>query len=79
MSEPRCETCGRRTYHKRSCFAPGEMMSFREAFRLEWAENPPQFVRIARMAWNLIGLAGAAVGLGLSLRRWVEEDERRES
>lgn len=75
MSEPRCKTCGRRTYHKRSCFGPGEMMSLWEAFRLEWAENPPQFVRILKMGWNLLRLAGAAVGLGWSLRRWAEEQD----
>lgn len=50
-------------------------MSLWEAFRLEWAENPPQFVRILKMGWNLLRLAGAAVGLGWSLRRWAEEQD----
>lgn len=53
-----------------------ERKSLAEDLRTAFREDTPTPIWLFQLAWHLLGLAGAAVGLGWSLRRWAEEEDR---
>jgi hypothetical protein len=37
-------------------------------------DDPTTLVWLLRLLWRIVGVAGAAVGLSWSVRRWLEEE-----